>query len=210
MWSPNVSSDELYHHQRLGARWGIMNGPPYPLGRSQLSSTEKKEGGWISKFAEGRKAAKKKKKQQKALEKARKTRAANKKDAEERKRIVEKGSRDEVIKNQRRLSADEMNKALDRLKQEDIINQKLKELSSPTYRRMEKFNRVADQAKNLAVGTQKFVDAYNTGAGIYNAVMTFQGNDKRLPKVNYSMGGGDGGGKNNAPNPINALLNKKK
>lgn len=210
MWSPTVSSDELYHHQRLGAHWGIMNGPPYPLGRSQLSSTEKKEGGWISKFAEGRKAAKKKKQQQKNLEKARKKRIANKKEAEEKKRIIEKGSKDEVLKNQHKLSTEEMNKALDRLKQEDIVNQKIKDLSPKTYTRMEKFNHYADQAKSLAVGTQKFVDAYNTGAGIYNAVMTYRGIDKKLPKVNYSMGGDNGGGKNNSPNPINALLNKKK
>ena len=185
MWSPTVSSDELYHHQRLGAHWGIMNGPPYPLGRSQLSSTEKKEGGWISKFAEGRKAAKKKKQQQKNLEKARKKRIANKKEAEEKKRIVEKGSRAEVLKNQHRLSTEEMNKALDRLKEEDIVNRKIKDLSSPAYARVENFKHLSDTIKTVAIGTQQFMDAYNTGAGIYNAVMELRGNSKRLPKVNY-------------------------
>jgi len=34
----------LYHHGILGQRWGKKNGPPYPLGASQLSASEKKAG----------------------------------------------------------------------------------------------------------------------------------------------------------------------
>ena len=37
-YNPN----ELYHHQRIGSHWGIMNGPPYPLDRKQLSSSQRK------------------------------------------------------------------------------------------------------------------------------------------------------------------------
>lgn len=185
MWRPSITSNEvLIHHQRLGAKWGIMNGPPYPLGRSQLSSAEKKEGGWISRFAEGRKEAKKKKKRQQALNKARQVRVAKKKDAEERKRLVEKGTKDEVLKNRNKLSTEEMDKALDRLKQEDVVNQKIKELGD-NYKRIDNFEHLAEQAKRIAIGTQKFMDAYNTGAGVYNALMEFRGNNKRLPKVNY-------------------------
>lgn len=33
--------EELYHFQRIGARWGDRNGPPYPLSRAQLSSKER-------------------------------------------------------------------------------------------------------------------------------------------------------------------------
>lgn len=213
MWRPSITSNEvLIHHQRPGAKWGIMNGPPYPLGRSQLSSAEKKEGGWISRFAEGRKEAKKKKKRQQALDKARQVRAAKKKDTEERNRLVERGTKDEVLKNRNKLSTEEMNKALDRLKQEDVVNQKIKELGD-NYKRIDKFENMAQQAKRITVGTQKFIDAYNTGAGIYNAVMTFKGNDKRLPKVNYSAGGDGGnknnnGGNNNSPNIMKAVINK--
>ena len=184
MWSPTTSSDELYHFGILGMIHGKRNGPPYPLGREDHSAAEKKAKWWES-LKESHKAAKKKKKQRQALEKARKKRAANKKDAEERKRIVEKGSKDEVLKNRSRLSPEEMNKALDRLKAEDVVNQRISELSNPAYARVESFKHLADTAKKVAIGTQQFMDAYNTGAGIYNAMMEFRGNSKRLPKVNY-------------------------
>ena len=42
------SKNELYHHGIKGQKWGDKNGPPYPLGASNHSSTEKKQGsrGW--------------------------------------------------------------------------------------------------------------------------------------------------------------------
>ena len=39
-----MSLRELYHHGILGQEWGKMNGPPYPLGSSDHSSSEKKAG----------------------------------------------------------------------------------------------------------------------------------------------------------------------
>lgn len=40
-------SDDLYHHGIKGQKWGVQNGPPYPLGESDHSSEEKKRG-WKS------------------------------------------------------------------------------------------------------------------------------------------------------------------
>lgn len=36
--------NELYHHGILGQRWGVRNGPPYPLGNSDHSASERKAG----------------------------------------------------------------------------------------------------------------------------------------------------------------------
>lgn len=54
-------TSELYHHGIKGQRWGDKNGPPYPLGASSHSSSEKKEGtgGWSSKAKKEHKDSKK-------------------------------------------------------------------------------------------------------------------------------------------------------
>lgn len=43
MWT-YVSSDALYHHGIKGQRWGVKNGPPYPLDASDYSASEKRKG----------------------------------------------------------------------------------------------------------------------------------------------------------------------
>lgn len=42
MWSPTISSDELAHHGIDGQKWGVRNGPPYPLDSGSKSASERK------------------------------------------------------------------------------------------------------------------------------------------------------------------------
>ena len=43
-YSVMMLSGELYHHGILGQKWGVRNGPPYPLDAGDHSSREKKAG----------------------------------------------------------------------------------------------------------------------------------------------------------------------
>lgn len=42
-------TNDLYHHGILGQKWGRLNGPPYPLSRSQMSAAERKDAKWARK-----------------------------------------------------------------------------------------------------------------------------------------------------------------
>lgn len=39
-----MQSNELYHHGILGQKWGVQNGPPYPIGSGEHSKSEVKAG----------------------------------------------------------------------------------------------------------------------------------------------------------------------
>ena len=56
MWSPTISSDELYHHGIQGMHWGQRNGPPYPL-KDGAHSPEEKRASYAKKIARNEKAA---------------------------------------------------------------------------------------------------------------------------------------------------------
>ena len=193
MWSPTYAPDELYHHQRLGAKWGIMNGPPYPLGRSQLSSAERKKSSFISKFAADRKAKKKKKQRQKALEKARATRKANAerarveaqkaKEAEENKqRLIKSASAEEVMKYQGNFTNDELSTISTRLSYEKSISGYIKPSTVKTG--YDKYIEFSEKVGKIATATQSYVDMYNKGAKIYNSlVVRDKVGKKKLPTI---------------------------
>ena len=41
-WDMDNPMNSIYHHQRLGAKWGKMNGPPYPLSPADYSAAQRK------------------------------------------------------------------------------------------------------------------------------------------------------------------------
>lgn len=66
-----VYSDHLAHHGILGQKWGKRNGPPYPLGASDHSSSEKKAG-WKNSLDKKNRAKKSNKKKFKLTDKQKK------------------------------------------------------------------------------------------------------------------------------------------
>lgn len=52
-------SNELYHHGRLNQKWGIRNGPPYPLSKSAVRSVYGKNGKQTKEMTEEERIAEK-------------------------------------------------------------------------------------------------------------------------------------------------------
>lgn len=50
-------NNELYHHGILGQKWGVRNGPPYPLSSGAHSAREKKAG-WTKSVSKSKETAK--------------------------------------------------------------------------------------------------------------------------------------------------------
>lgn len=160
-----VENDTLYHHGILGMKWGHKNGPPYPLGAGDHSTSEKKAG-WFKSLKAKHTAKKLKKKRAKSLEKARIVRqkkAAEKKAHDElmknKDKVLAKGSAKELMKYRGEITNQELKTALDRLDLE-------KKLSSYSAAEKDAFRKKVDRV--VAWGNT-VSDAYNAGSKLYNA-----------------------------------------
>lgn len=192
----NTTYDEIYHHGIDGQRWGVQNGPPYPL-KPAVSSAVKQ-----GKSREEIQAAKRR---SKTLKKARAVRAKNLKEkakvkAQEEKE-KEKSERDakkqeekrlkqtesakknpsSAFKNRELLTTDELKELADRFAAENRIQ----ELSAA---RINKGREMANNLLNLAEGG---IRGYNMVARIYN---TFT--DNKSVELPYISGANTGESKN--------------
>ena len=167
-YSWNLDMEELTHSGIDGMRWGVRNGPPYPLGRDistgsrlKTNSSGRKPGG-IRGYLQTRNL---KKKKQAALEKARQTKAENaqkKQTAEEHaaevKKILESGDRNKIKSIASEVSYNDLNNALNKA---DLMA-KLNAQSAPKTA-WDKF----DSTKNKL---DKVIGYYQTGAKTWNVI----------------------------------------
>ena len=163
-YSWNLDMEELTHSGIKGQKWGIQNGPPYPLSRdistgSRLKTT--KFGG-ISAYLQTRKV---KKKRQAALEKARQTKAENaqkKQTAEEHaaevKKILESGDRNKIKSIASEVSYNDLNNALNKA---DLMV-KLNAQTTPKT--------AWDKLDNTKNKLDKVIGYYQTGAKTWNVI----------------------------------------
>lgn len=167
-YSWNLDMEELTHSGIDGMRWGIRNGPPYPLSRDistgsrlKTNSSGKKSGG-ISAYLQTRKV---KKKKQVALEKARQTKAENaqkkqtaEEHADEVKKILESGDRNKIKSIASEVSYNELNNAL----QKADLMVKLNAATAPKT--------AWDKLDNTKNKLDKVIGYYQTGAKTWNVI----------------------------------------
>lgn len=113
--------NELYHHGRLGQKWGVTNGPPYPLSRSTVSQEygRKKKRGLLSSLRS------RKEKKNNNPEEERSRYEANKQ------RVLREGSARDILPYINELSTNDINNAVNRLK---AINE-LQKLSDAEFKK---------------------------------------------------------------------------
>ena len=173
-YSWNLDVEKLTHSGVDGMRWGVRNGPPYPLSRDistgsrlKTNSSGRKPGG-IRGYLQTRKV---KKKKQAALEKARQTKAENaqkKQTAEEHaaevKKILESGDRNKIKSIASEVSYNDLTNALNKA---DLMV-KLNAQTAPKT--------AWDKLDNTKNKLDKVIGYYQTGSKIWNVIAQLYNN----------------------------------
>ena len=165
---PIIINGELYHHGILGQRWGVQNGPPYPLKGGMHTDLEmgraKKKVGTLSGYFKEKKL---KKKRAAALEKARKTRAENikkeqlaREHEENRQKTLIGGKAADVMKYQGEMTNAELQYVAERLRLEAVLSDYAKK----------DIVTAADKVDNVMKNVARATDWVNKGTSFYNSV----------------------------------------
>ncbi len=182
----------LEHHGIDGMKWGVQNGPPYPLDKEKHDRVVKKGQKKIKSLMEQHKQKEANKKKAKAraaaLAKARAARAqkAAKEKREKyldenKERVLKSGSAKELAQYKGRLSNKELQDAWNRLELEaKVLSKAQAEDIKP-----DKVDEFFKKLGKITDYTKKGIDAYDTFADVYNAF----GNPKK--PIKKIRGGGN-------------------
>ena len=168
----DFESNYLMHYQRPGAHWGIMNGPPYPLGSEQLSAEQKRKAKGKFSISKMMKDHKRKKQRKAALKKAqavRKAKSEEKKKEEEfakkKQEILRSGDPKEILKYRKQLTDVEIQSAKNRIANENELKKMVKASEKTGMDKIDKMMKTVGQVTDWAETGMK---AYDKTAEIYN------------------------------------------
>lgn len=190
------TDSDLQHHGILGMHWGRRNGPPYPLGSSDHSASEKKAG-WRKSLSSGGIFGKRKKAKADRIAKANAKKIVEErlkdKEADEffeknKEKILRSSKAKDVLANQARLTNQELQDAVNRMNLNQQLSQYIdKQRPLSNWEKLDKT--IRGPVKDMVDWTDIGIRAWNDLAKMYNA--TPQGQKEKLPLV------GQGGGDNN-------------
>lgn len=116
-------SNELYHHGRLFQKWGVRNGPPYPLSKSAVKKA----------YGKGKKQSKPMTEEERQKEKE---------------RVLREGSATEVLQYAGEISNTELSNALNRIKWTNELVRLAQEESEAGWKNVDKVMKKVGNVKD--------------------------------------------------------------
>ena len=164
---PELNETFLAHHQIKGAKWGIMHGPPYPLGSGQSTGSSLKKGAKPKSRHQLRVEARKKKKLNKQrVETLKRAREVKNQKNETKKRLLEKNDVKSIYENRNLFSEDEINKFISKYeadqKLKDLVNAEKSARNEKVLDKVKQIQKYADVGDKLVKNLSSFYDSYTS------------------------------------------------
>lgn len=157
-----MDNTQLTHHGIKGMKWGVRR-TPSQLGHKPSSAKAKKPTTLKGKLE----ARKKLRAKQKAAEAARKAKQTKEEYEAAKKKAIESGTAEDVLKYKGKLSNQELQTAVNRLNMESQLSQ----LDSKTKKTgLDKLENAANKLDRIRGATEKGISAWNTYAKIHNSL----------------------------------------